>query len=76
MNYTLKKIPVNVGFFVKIQATVVPLVEKTGTKYVLFFRLTSLFSNCTLKNKIQVSMLFSVTFIYLWAAALKTIIDE
>ncbi len=41
---------------VKIQATAVPLVEKTGTNYLLIFRLTSLLSNYTLKN-IQISIL-------------------
>ena len=47
-------------FFLKIQATAAPLVEERGTKYLLIFRWTSLLSDYTLKNKIQVSMLFSV----------------
>ncbi len=40
--------------FVKIQAAAVPLVEETGTKYFLIFKLSSLLSDYTLKNKIQV----------------------
>ncbi len=53
MNYTLEKfLPVNVEFFVKIQATAAPLVEEMGTTYELIFRLTNLLSNYTLKNKI------------------------
>ena len=61
MNYTLKKFHlVNMEFFLKIQATAVPLVEETGTKYLFIFRLTNVFSDYTLKNKITVSMLFSV----------------
>ena len=33
MDYTLKKfLPVNMEFFIKIQATAAPLVEKVGTK--------------------------------------------
>ena len=46
--------------FVKIQAATVPLVEETGTKYFLIFKLSSLLSDYTLKNKIQVSILFAV----------------
>ncbi len=49
-------------FLVKIQATAVPLVEKMGTKYLLIFRLTTLLSDYTLRNKIRVSMLFYVTY--------------
>ncbi len=48
-------------FFVKIHGTTVPLVEKMGTRYSFIFRLTSLLGDCTLKNEILVSMLFSVT---------------
>ncbi len=57
-------------FFVKIQPTAAPLVEEIGTKYLLIFRLTSLLSDHTLKNKIQVSMLFSVICTSLQATAL------
>ncbi len=35
---------------VKIQATVVPLMEKMGIKYLLISRLTSLLSDYTLKK--------------------------
>ncbi len=63
MNYTLTKtFPVNMEFFVKNQASAAPLVEEKGTKYLLIFRLTSWLSDYTLKNKIRVSMLFSVTY--------------
>ncbi len=63
MNYTPTKIvPVNMEFFVKNQSTAGPLVEKLGTKYLLIFRLTSWLSDYTLKNKIRVRMLFSVTY--------------
>ena len=57
-------------FFVKIQATAAPFVEEIGTKYLLIFRLTSLLSDHTFKNKIQVSMLFSVIGTSLQATAL------
>ncbi len=47
-------------FFVKIQATAVPLVEKNGTKSLLIFGLTSMLHDYTLKNTIQFSILFAV----------------
>ncbi len=66
MNYTLKKfLLVNMEFFLKIQATAAPLVKETGTKYLFIFRLTNVLSDYTLKNKIRVSILFSVIWISL-----------
>ncbi len=47
-------------FFVKIQATAVPLVEKNGNKSLLIFGLTSVLHDYTLKNKTQISILFAV----------------
>ena len=37
-------------FFVKIQATAVPLMKKIGIKHLLIFRLMSLLSDYTLKK--------------------------
>ncbi len=49
-------------FFVEIQAIAAPLVEEIGTKYLLIFKLTCSLSDCTLKNKIPVNMLFSAMY--------------
>ncbi len=58
--HSKKILSVNIEFFLKIQATAAPLMEETGTKYLFIFRLTNVLINYTLKNKIRVSMLFSV----------------